>query len=567
MAFPRRRLLAVMLLACGVFPALTVTLLSSMVADTFPTASVVFFCSLLPAMILATLVILKPTVSALSLAQGFGIFGLLASSSTIALASLLILGEGADAGTRYTVLLFNAGFAALNVAIIVLGHRESKEVFGRASVPYAAAGTIGVAILYGMTGSVAARAVNAMESAPWSEASEALRVMRPLVFHIETCAMSRAAANPPTGYPRTLREMGPEGTSCLDEKTATNRVRGLHIVYEPASPDAAGRTPSFAVRVRTKESWDQKDWASTRVFHRFASAYGDTTGVVRTAWGEAAADSRANVTDNVRVEVLRACALLAREALGRVRVAESLDEMRTAISSRAGEVSGLRGCPPKVPLEIARQIAIAESISVMPPEMQHGLDPTHRMTYTVVRDAAGLASEYIIEARPVVYGQTALRSYFARTDGPLHVTVADRAANESDPVVPRCEYGDPRLPGNSGCVVWPNADEPTVALVHDSVFRLDDTIRVSVRDPRDPRLPADSTYQHDLACGNRVLTPRVGSGGTLLMKRGSELRCPPLRYSGSPAGGLYLTVFTRDRSGATSRIERAVRLDSTGTSP
>ena len=73
----------------------------------------------------------------------------------------------------------------------------------------------------------------------------------------------------------------------------------------------------------------------------------------------------------------------------------------------------------------------------------------YRITYEpaelFVVDPDTLAASYTFHARPLVYGVTGVRSYFAAVGKALTATAADRPATPDDPLVLGCEF-DPLIP-------------------------------------------------------------------------------------------------------------------------
>ena len=186
-----------------------------------------------------------------------------------------------------------------------------------------------------------------------------------------------------------------------------------------------------------------------------------------------------------------------------------------------------------------------------------GTSMGYRVSYVGIRDSLGRIRDFEIVARPIAYGESGMRSYFVRSDGPIHVTRADRAATASDAVVPACEYGERAV----ACARMPSIRPPVVTLVHDSVATAGQPFTVAIRDATDPSRPADSTYEHHLKCttgpGRWWLRPEDRYD---VFQLGSALECkiPHDARTGPFADPVQIVVYTRDRSGAIGRAESVV---------
>jgi hypothetical protein len=72
--------------------------------------------------------------------------------------------------------------------------------------------------------------------------------LRAALQMVTQCARDFAAGNPSTGYPRSMRAMGPAGTGCIaDERILDGEGPGWMLTYVPGERDATGRTPAFTV--------------------------------------------------------------------------------------------------------------------------------------------------------------------------------------------------------------------------------------------------------------------------------------------------------------------------------
>jgi hypothetical protein len=262
-----------------------------------------------------------------------------------------------------------------------------------------------------------------------------------------------------------------------------------------------------------------------------------------------------------QVALLRTCALFLRAEHPEGRAASSIGELAARYGSfRRADLSAFI-CE-RQNLKYFAHFEARDSL---------GASMGYRLSYAGVPDRSGRLTDFEIVARPLVYGETGIRSYYVRSDGPIHVTMADRAATTSDAVVPACEYGEkwstlPRYRSTPGCARMPSVPPPEVALVHDTIARAGESFTVAIRDTADPSRPADPTYEHVLWCRTQpgpFLTPRRSYD---VFQLRSELTC---KVDLDARVALFvdtmrIVVYTRDRSGAIGRVESVVRVVAPG---
>jgi hypothetical protein len=546
--YPRQRLLIILTLATGVPAALVNGLFAFIANDSWGLALAAAGALMLPPSFIAWRLGGPPSRKALGL--------------VLAYASLFSLAGGALFGWLfwYGVAFLGVGaFRFMQLAAIVpylvLGFaawRTTTELYGRAVVTETGSQSLLVILLYLGAFAIGSNLDHGLSS-DRRQTERVLRAdLRRSVLRVQACAIGHALAHPGSGYPASLGEMGPGSQNCLDRHLAKGRPKGLVVEYEPASPDAAGRIPSFTVHARTK----RKRPASGEFF----SAVGDTTGLVGETRGTAIATSVGVPGEEMidRVAHLRSCALLAR----------AMHADGAAPSSIADMAATLRRLDPFDVRSYLCRTEILPQLARLEAHDSLGTSWGYRASYTRIRDGSGRLTDFEIVARPIVYGESGIRSYFVRSDGPIHVTLTDRAATTSDVEVPACEYGEkrnlvPRYSSSIVCATMPSIQPPMVALVHDTVATANQVFTVAIRDRADPSRPADSSYEHHLSC---VTTPGVlrlpvfGNLNTFQTK--SELECMVNVDARAPSftRSMRVVVYTRDRSGAIGRVESVVRV-------
>jgi hypothetical protein len=370
--------------------------------------------------------------------------------------------------------------------------------------------------------------------------------LRPSVFRVQACAIRHALAHPDSGYPRSLAAMG----DCLGKRLAADRPKGLVVEYVAAPRDAAGRIPSFVIHARARGKNASSDGAAT--------VFGDTSGLV----GDVLSRYEANrvwmhveVIDEIAQ--LRTCALLARAQRDGVAPATIADMAATLGRFERGDLRAYLCDTDRLAYAARREAH--DSI---------GASDGYRVSYVPREDGSGRMSEFEIAARPIAYGESGIRSYFVRSDGGIHVTLADRAATASDPVTPPCLYGEKRksldrYTSTPSCAPMPSLRPPMVTLVHDSVATTGEIFTVAVRRADDPSRAADSTYEHSLACATAKVAPHwrpPRQNGYGDFRLGSELECRVDLESRPPFVNerMRIVVYTRDRTGAFGRAQRVV---------
>jgi hypothetical protein len=552
--YPRQRFIITLTVASGVPAALVQGLIAAGAQDSWVLGLVAGLVAagalMLPPIFIALYLLGDPTPRALGLVIAYaGLFTLMGAALFGVLFWYGLAFAVADMGGRATFTFIQVAVVAPYVVLGVAATRTAKELYGVAATRETLSQTLSVILLY-VTSIAIASTIGGLFSSDDDRVQRAVEdATRHAVFRVQACAITYALAHPDSGYPRSLTAMGPSGQNCLDAPLAKGRPKRLTVEYEPAPPNEMGRTPSFIVRARARKA------DASGVFH---SAIGDTSGFIGESSDIVPATRVGSHSDVVDVVAdLRTCALLAREARGDRSAPSSVADMAATLG-RIDERDLRSYVCDTQRLPYSAQLEARNSI---------GTWTGYQVSYGRVPDDAGRPTQFEIVARPITYGESGVRSYYMRTDGEMHVTLADRAANASDPVVPVCLYGleqgsRPRYATGLGCARMPSIHPPVVTLVHDTVATVGQPFTVGIRDRSDRTRPADSTYEHTLRCSQlpgALTRPRQDSEDFSV---GSELQCVPnreTRYAGLP-DTVRIVVYTRDRTGALGKVEGVARL-------
>ena len=545
--YPRQRFLIILTLASGVPAALVNGVIAFIANDSWWLGLIAAGALMLPPAFIAWCLGGPPSRRALGLVLSYaGLFTLAGAGlfGWVFWYGMAFLGRGAFMFMQVVAI---APYVVLGVATT----RTTTELYGRAVVQETGAQSLLVVLLYFGAFGFASQ-LDSWLTSDETHAELAVRdELRRSVLRVQACAIGHALAHPDSGYPRSLASMGPPTQDCLDRRLAKGRSKGLLVEYEPASPDAAGRIPSFTVRARTQ----RKRPASGEFF----SAVGDTTGLVGETRGTAIATRIGIPGEEMIDEVahLRTCALLARAMHAEGDAPSSIADMGAALGRLEALDPRAYLCQTQRLPYLARQQA-HDSL---------GTRMGYRVSYTGVLDSLGRVRDFVIVARPVAYGETGIRSYLVQSSGPIHVTLADRAATTDDAVVPACEYGEkgntlPRYSSAIVCAPMPSLHLPAIALVHDTVATANQVFSVAMRDKADPSRPAEPTYEHQLSCITTPVVLRPPAWRSLTFHDKAELDCMVNVDYRAPSltKTMRIVVYTRDRSGAIGREERVVRV-------
>ena len=384
----------------------------------------------------------------------------------------------------------------------------------RAMVPLVIAGALGLTFGFDLLLAVLTQ---------WREG----RVRR-AVYEVQACAARFAAAYPERGYPTSLAAMGPEGTGCLDRRLAAGRRLGVVMSYT-VERDRPGHVAYFLARATLREPGGYLGTESTA---------GDTTGLVGSSPPLSSPDHYRPDLVLRAISSLRGCLEQHLVEYPGEPLTESIVELERRMAGDIHLADARSGCR----LEAGRRLE--KETDEDRAKRLFGTEDGYRLSYRVDGDDA-----YEIEARPVEYARTALRSYVLRRGGDAHYTVLDRPANEGDPAVPRCLLDDSDVPRPVGCLFLVGTP-PVVAFVKHVVPNGDGgtTILLAARDAEYRESPPDASLRFWLDCD-----PPPYWGPVHQFGRETEARCD-VPATGSEARR-RVRLWTRDRSGAVSVVE------------
>jgi hypothetical protein len=198
-------------------------------------------------------------------------------------------------------------------------------------------------------------------------------------------------------YPPDLKELGPNGSQCLDGGLAAGHAGNMKITYRMQHNNRAG---NYSLLMESG-SWFGK---------KSRSFYADESGIVHQSFTTRPASSDDRVIENAS-SILRSIAnCLIQEGAPYPRDGQHFPEDLKLICSRHFMESGLQ---------------------------YHTYGAEVRYTAKVDHDTV---RGFTLTARPRSYGKDGVRSYFVDETGIVRGTSNDRAAGPDDPPVPACEY-------------------------------------------------------------------------------------------------------------------------------
>ena len=213
-------------------------------------------------------------------------------------------------------------------------------------------------------------------------------------------------------------------------------------------------------------------------------AYGDTSGFVRAGDPGGPPEKLRLADDAMRVlRAVRNCAERYRELHPDDGYPDSIGVLGPLSEDSGPAASRLVGCESN----LTRQGGSNASLN--------------RFSHRVYTPAGGgpPVSDYVVEIRPTAYGARGIRSYRATARGPVHVTLDDRAATDADPVARECEYDL----ADYTCAPPVGGIAPVAALVVGSDIRRDVPFVVAVRDLRDTSAQHAAPYRVFIECNVR----------------------------------------------------------------
>jgi hypothetical protein len=339
---------------------------------------------------------------------------------------------------------------------------------------------------------------------------------------VQRCALGWAEQHPDAGYPRTIAEMGPTGSRCLGPDDVVARDKGWSLAYVVSSPDSSGRAPSFVVHGASQPGPGGSVWR----------VWGDTSATLRRGWGGTSVPG-----DGIPALVhdLRACVEAVR-ADG--ELPGDLGQLWAAIK-RYPLGYAARGCNTGV----ARQ-----SGDSLDTRLLAGMTG-YRISYA--RNGDG----YRVEARPVKFGETALRSYVLADSGPVHFTLDDRPATLDDAVLPPCAPF-----GVGDCTPTALDAPPEAAFAYPPAIRFDSVYDLHIRVKGDTNSPFVG-LEWNVECNARPLgTPAIAPRKFNALP--VDPRCDALSRTDSAFAGdsIVVRLWLRNRAHMVAHTEGTIRV-------
>jgi len=306
-------------------------------------------------------------------------------------------------------------FPALFVAIL------ATISMARRLGPRWAVGPLGTGLLCGLIGTVAV--VASKEAAlNYPKPLDPL-ILGPDMITFNKCSQGFFKSNPEKGYPESLEELGPQGTSCVPEALLKGQVEGFTIAYEPGAKDANGKIASYGVAARETSPLGKDT----------SSIFTDQSGLVRVRFdgphGNGVTSDLPSPSMNLQ-EVL--------SCIGNVSTANfggQFPQPRRILSERNQSIRHCLGNP-----YVNRSFTSNQKFS------QRGYD----FEFNLIGSENEVISGFIVVARPQPYGVAGVRSYLAvgTIDTPargyglnVYATPEDRPANSNDPLATASEVG------------------------------------------------------------------------------------------------------------------------------
>jgi len=283
-------------------------------------------------------------------------------------------------------------------------------------------GTVGIGFLCGAIG--AGAVVASKEAARIQPIRLDPLVLKSEMITINKCSQEFASANPEKGFPKSLGELGPQGTRCLPEALLGGQVKGFTITYEPGAKDANGKIDNYKVIARE----------TTLLGKNTGNIFTDESGLIQLRFvgphGEGLTSDLPSPSTSLR-QVLDCVRQI---ASGPIRVNGVLV---------SGEDEIMRNCFGIGNPYLKRSLTGKRKLS------ETGYD----FEYHFAADKNGAISGFTVEARPQPYGVAGVRSYLAvETDDwtvtgytlktlNVYATPEDRPATVNDPLARASEVG------------------------------------------------------------------------------------------------------------------------------
>jgi hypothetical protein len=453
----------------------------------------------------------RPSAHTYGLAIGLYAIGMMPAGGWLALLALGLGMSSTLAGDDLRILGSAAALFLAQFALAAAAYRAADRAGVQSRRDVARAGALQLSVT-GVVLLIAALWVGMrFEQVAVMRGNHRFGTIESAVFRVQGCAAQYASTYPDQGYPLTLAAMGPGGQNCVDGPTAAGRDRnGVAITYEAEYDDRA-RVPTFIITARGR-------------------AYGEAETIVGDPSGLARAGSVVFGESLFKVSFARNCLELFRAWFPDRPFPASLVDLARAMKGRNDGPPGARlfgGCTLIGDSSSSEAERVAEFVT----------RGAHRLSYR-----PNGKDDYVLEVRPIRYGETAVRSYTMRRGGAVHVTLLDRPATDDDPQVTACEYEV-----DEDCVFLPGAP-PVVAFVHDTVVVRGLPYRLAAGDPPPPAPALDPSLHFSFECYagsplQRSLPSEIGA---------DRQRTCPQPPSWRKDGRVVVRLWTIDRTGAVS---------------
>jgi hypothetical protein len=241
------------------------------------------------------------------------------------------------------------------------------------------------------------------------------------ILTISKCTQEFAVSHSRSGFPESLQQLGPQGTSCLSEDLVATKQKGFTIVYEPGSKDESGRVPTYSIKA-SETAPKGKDTSSI---------FTDESGLIWTRYDGPHGKGIAILypTGEYEFQKVLSCLFDATLTPGPWRIFAGQSE--SVISDR----------------DIYLRRRLEEQLFVGNRELVTG-GYSYEYSFLGARD--GAIDGFTIQVRPERYGIVGVRSYLAiatidasrqHTNVKVFATPQDRPATVNDPLALGSEVG------------------------------------------------------------------------------------------------------------------------------
>ncbi|HEU5186781.1 MAG TPA: hypothetical protein VFU01_19565 [Gemmatimonadaceae bacterium] len=466
----------------------------------------------------------EPSPRTWGLAMGLYYVGVMIAGGWLALLALGLGMSSTLGGDDVRAFGGAIGLVVAQLVLAVAAFRAAGRAGVQARLERTVTGVISLSVV-SCAGMFASLPVGlAVEGLGLARGYRSWRALQGAVHRVQACAAEYANDHPDGDYPLTLAAMGPGGQNCLDARSAAGRDKhGVKISYV-ATYDELSRVPTFVVT------------AQARAYGERETVSGDTAGL-------AMHDGRARGGSFAMFSKMRNCLALYRVSYPERPFPGSIVKLAKVMKRR-----GRRDQRVPAPLYGGCYLGDDPTPEEERVDELQNTNDGHRFSYR-----ANGPHDYVLEARPITYGETAVRSYLMRYGGDVHVTVLDRPATDDDPVVRPCEYD-----WGENCFFFPGPP-PVIAFVHDTVVNRQLPYTLAARDPRDSTSLPDPSLQFEFDChaAGSLSNSRVTG-----VSPAPETSCRPLEDRGYRLkhGKIAVRVWVVDRTGAISVFQDSVRV-------